>query len=176
MKQHDRQFFYKYCTAETLKAILTNKRFRWSAPMLFNDPFDHLFQISMDGAPQDLKPWFIAECKRFVFGYEEPKVLYPVVYTNLLYMLRNNSNKFQESELIEEWSKGFDEGIVAGKNRLNEYNKMWEEITKEARVFCVTEEPNNFLMWAHYAGEHSGAVIEKGMALYCQWEREGIIF
>ena len=31
---------------------------------------------------------------------------------------------------------------------------------KASRVFCVTEEHDNLLMWAHYAKDHKGVVIK----------------
>lgn len=31
---------------------------------------------------------------------------------------------------------------------------------RESRVFCVTEDNDNLLMWAHYAKDHTGAVFQ----------------
>ena len=31
---------------------------------------------------------------------------------------------------------------------------------RESRVFCVTEDNDNLLMWAHYANNHEGFVVE----------------
>ena len=41
-----------------------------------------------------------------------------------------------------------------------EANEKIIEIAKEDRIFCVTEENDNLLMWAHYADEHKGAVMK----------------
>lgn len=35
-----------------------------------------------------------------------------------------------------------------------------EELSKHVGVLCLTKNPNNLLMWAHYCYEHRGAVIE----------------
>lgn len=39
-RKHDRQYFYKYVSAEVAKIILARKELRWTSPLLFNDPFD----------------------------------------------------------------------------------------------------------------------------------------
>ena len=41
------------------------------------------------------------------------------------------------------------------------YRQHWrDKLLPGLRVFCVSEERDNLLMWAHYAQEHKGAVFE----------------
>jgi hypothetical protein len=39
-------------------------------------------------------------------------------------------------------------------------NGFWEHAIQRARIFCILEDCQNLLMWAHYAGQHTGAVLE----------------
>jgi hypothetical protein len=43
---------------------------------------------------------------------------------------------------------------------LKTMNTWWSQVGKASRIFCVVEEPDNLLMWAHYAQSHEGAVIQ----------------
>jgi hypothetical protein len=160
IKTHDHLSFYKYCTADTLKKILASKRFRWNAPVNFNDPFDHLTQISLTDNPLELKEYYLEECKKFIFDKEEPNILYPNEYSNALSLLRANANNLSQDEILKELAEGFDEGLENVKNDLAKVNAEWEKAIRTARIFCVSEAPQNFLMWAHYADSHSGAMLE----------------
>lgn len=40
-RANNRKCFYKYATADTAEAILEKQTLKWSAPNIFNDPFDH---------------------------------------------------------------------------------------------------------------------------------------
>ncbi len=39
-------------------------------------------------------------------------------------------------------------------------NAWWMRAVRATKVFCVAEEGDNLLMWAHYAKDHTGAAIE----------------
>lgn len=42
----------------------------------------------------------------------------------------------------------------------NDYNKAWTEFLPRLRVFSVSEEKDNILMWSHYADYHTGVVLK----------------
>ena len=39
-KNHNRKSFFKYTSAQTALLIFKHTKLRWSAPSVFNDPFD----------------------------------------------------------------------------------------------------------------------------------------
>ena len=41
-----------------------------------------------------------------------------------------------------------------------QFQDFWLDRLPRMRVFCVAEDNDNLLMWAHYAKDHSGAVLE----------------
>ena len=160
MKTHNRESFYKYCTAEALMSILESRKLRWSSPSRFNDPFDHQLQISMAEDSEDNKTWFLSQSERVVFGESEPKVVYPGPYTESLLLLRKHASELGRAEVMDELTQGYEEGLVRGRRYLDGLNQWWKLAMQKARIFCVSEEPQDLLMWAHYSGEHSGAVVE----------------
>lgn len=46
--KHSMSYFYKYSSMNTSKNILSTKNFRYSSPLLFNDPFDTQTELVFD--------------------------------------------------------------------------------------------------------------------------------
>ncbi len=40
------------------------------------------------------------------------------------------------------------------------FNETTREALSDISIFCITEEYDNLLMWAHYAENHKGGVIK----------------
>ena len=45
-------------------------------------------------------------------------------------------------------------------SELENFNQIWKQHLKKLRVFYVSEDSNNLLMWAHYAESHKGVLIK----------------
>jgi len=158
MKNHNKSYFYKYVSKNTLIKILKHQTMRWSSPVLFNDPFD--LQGDPFGFPQnELTEALIKNFRRVIkvpnietFGEIDPSIL----------GLRDAWQKGEiGDEVIDKMEskyrmkmKGYNFQLTSDeKQRLNKY-------LTENRVFCVAEENDNLLMWAHYSDSHKGAVIK----------------
>jgi len=72
------------------------------------------------------------------------------------------SHSVDRAEFRREWDTGLDEGAESAQKYLSKLNAWWLSLAEKARLFCVSEENLNLLMWAHYSGEHSGVVLELG--------------
>jgi hypothetical protein len=72
--------------------------------------------------------------------------------------------EFELNDFISLLSAEFDHGINAlidkFKDEHKKINDWWRLEVKDSRVFCVAEDNDNLLMWAHYAEDHHGAVIK----------------
>ena len=53
-----------------------------------------------------------------------------------------------------------DEIIPKFRKWLKELNDVWQVCCADDGIFCVVEDYDNLLMWAHYADSHKGAVIK----------------
>ena len=138
------KFLYRYygCLDYALDTI-TKRRLYFSAPSNFKDPFDCLPKFSLffcKREPEDI--W-----KRYFFLLA--KAQYPGISD-------------------DEARKHADAAITKGKYR----DKLWlhkadEEIKKSIadhistlRVCCFSRSPRNAMMWAHYANNHKGLVLQ----------------
>ncbi len=145
MKTHNRDYFYKYVTADVAKIILDTLQVKCSSPLLFNDPFDSQIEIQHDVKDsEDL----INRSTNAIHKLLQPffKNRYPDKAQELVV------NKMEDSKLVSA-KKAFDRFYL-------EVNEMCLEFAKEDRIFCVSETKDNLLMWAHYSDEHKGAVIK----------------
>jgi hypothetical protein len=153
--------FFKYTSINTAKAILTNQSFRFSSPLTFNDPFDIQTQIYTEFDADDLKGIVLSRIKEYVCG---KKIIPDSKYNRENYFLvlkkslnfsEENFNKIKEDLIIL-----VDPVLIKIKNNVNYNNSAWLKGMKRSRVFCVTEDKGNLLMWAHYAQDHKGLVFE----------------
>lgn len=159
---HNRTHFYKYTSINTAKCILKSKKFRYSSPILFNDPFDVqtelLSDFDLELYPQKLfneieklassdieieyqgnHPWKEAiDLLRFQVKTEGE--INPKLKEGLLAII---------SPLIKEYEKLRDD-----------YNINWRKTLKAMRVFSMSIRNDNILLWSHYGQNHTGIVFK----------------
>ena len=73
--------------------------------------------------------------------------------------MRTKHNINQEI-LRDHFQESFELLIPRLKEQIESHNRWWRSFIKKVRVFCVVEEHDNLLMWAHYSKNHTGAVIK----------------
>ncbi|EMH9025399.1 DUF2971 domain-containing protein [Proteus mirabilis] len=149
--------FYKYMTTETGKIVIEQGTLRWSSPSIFNDIDECQFSPFTDSE--------LESANNAVF-----KVLANCVAGHLIY----NFNEFSDDKqmMIELLKYGIENGIASDNSYFDSFKKIvpsMEDFFREyiniglincARVLCVTSDYDNNLMWAHYADEHRGCVLE----------------
>jgi len=150
---------FKYTTLDTGIIILSTGRLRWSSPLHFNDlsEFQRMphFEPSLDESISKLPEIITA----IITGNKQvdenklknaPKILLKTVRTLI------NSGMEPDAairELINQYH-GADEKMHKTLKATFESFRV-----NTARVFCLTTEPDNDVMWAHYAGNHTGIVL-----------------
>jgi hypothetical protein len=60
-RRHDRQYFYKYVSAETAKKVLTTRKLRWSSRILFDDAFDVTQELRLNFGVAELTAALVEE-------------------------------------------------------------------------------------------------------------------
>lgn len=163
MKDHDREVFYKYVTSDTAKAILKTQTIRWGCPLTFNDPFDTQTEFQVDfmndaGFVDD----FMNILVTLVYGDEEPVFEHQgtLMMSSIIMGLRKIRDRIPKERFQLDTQEGLREGIGNVLDNLKDINKEWSEYISKSRVLCVTEKFDNLLMWAHYAEDHKGLVVE----------------
>ncbi len=150
---------YKYTTYDTAAVILSSGRLRWSSPFLFNDlaEFQRMprFEPTVDQSLTDFSR-VIVEISLGERHVEEAKLsdessLCLVMVRALIESGMGRDDLIKE--LMQE-SRGADKKMTT---RLRATFESFGPNT--ARVFCLSTEFDNDVMWAHYAEKHKGFVL-----------------
>jgi Protein of unknown function (DUF2971) len=137
-------FLYKYYSnLDYVLDVILNKRLYFSPPNNFNDPFDCHPKFSLVRCKND----DIADWREFfsILAKEE----YPGI---------------SHSESIEHAKAALKKGLHHNKEWLldsDHYDtQVHNEELKKVRISCFTKTPRNQMMWAHYANNHKGIVLQ----------------
>jgi len=160
-RTHDRTHFYKYLTADSAKLILESGRLLWSAPHLFNDPFDHRVTYNFPFGEGEFSQALYEKQKQIIFGAHEPEFIQPKPLGYASLMMRNARVEGRVDEAVlpelEQAAKETAENLNEWKYKLN---SALTGFLSHSRVFCVSERLDNVVMWSHYSDEHRGAVLK----------------
>lgn len=142
---------FKYFPPERID-VLQNNLICFNNPKHFNDPFEFFSLYNLD--------YFLFELgERFknldVIDHFTPEQM-------LFYQrLDSSQQKVMLTSIKPFIDKLFKENLdVITKNARMTFEKINHEFIKITRVLCLTEKPDNILMWAHYSKSHTGFVVE----------------
>lgn len=152
---------YKYVIPERTD-ILINKVIRFSQPSVLNDPFE-------------MKPYFQGIAKesfireqltyrnlpesviKEAYESEVPETLKDILpFESAKKLLDQNPQKMEQL-----MSAAVDEILnVMGGLMPNVREQFFQSLNSAIGILCLSEKPDNHLMWSHYAQNHQGFVIE----------------
>lgn len=159
---HDKTHFYKYTSVETAFLILRNRNFRYSSPILFNDPFDIQNELLFD-FDKDLFPEMVfEEIERIILSKKSVKLNLEDEWGQAISLMKAKAEEHGYSrEYVKSLTVPFIKVLteVMEKTR-SDYNKSWQDFLPRIRVFSVSEKKDNILMWAHYSNKHEGIVLK----------------
>ena len=156
-RRHDRQFFYKYMPPDVARIVLANRTLRWSSPVLFNDPFDiHPDTLHFDGV--ELQQALMEEISSLLRNPDNTIVADP----RLEYMLdvaRRSTPEHREAMAAA--TKEYISFVPDPANdSLHELKQVWSDMVSNMRVLCLSEVNDLTAMWAHYAVNATGVVLQ----------------
>ncbi len=158
-RRHDRQLFYKYMTAKVAKIVLTNRKLRWSSPLLFNDPFDVTQELRLNFDEAKLNAVLTNRVASLIeHGDPSNSVKHPMLAALLRVAMRATP------DVRRTMARELRESIGAPTLKLIQsfaaLKEMWKEIVPTFRVLCLSELNDVTSMWLHYADGYKGAVME----------------
>lgn len=155
--------FYKYSPANIAIETLKSREVWYSSPLAFNDPFDFQSGLHFDFNLDSLHHNVLMRIGELASGQEEPPVKENDAWGKIVLAAREHypTHGFP----LERWKQltepSFRELLEVIKKTKSDYQRNWrEKLVPGIRVFCVTEDRDNLLMWAHYARNHTGVVFE----------------
>ena len=151
------QKFYKYMSVATAKIVLSNQTLRWSTPETLNDPYDIQFDLRVDIDRE------VVRQRAIVKLWDNYNRSHGVIDTNslgvLIEMLRVVEPGIEKNEFLRRFTPGIDEALggidaLVAKARSEARKKL-----KRTKILCLTDTPDNQLMWAYYSDSNRGAVL-----------------
>lgn len=158
-----RRPFYKYASPESVLAMLSTGTARYSTPLLFNDPFDVQGGLHFDFDLSSLHRRVVDRIAALASAPEEPSVDPENVWGKVVLEMRRYFPKhgFDKERWMALTKPSFAHLEAVIRDTQQKYREHWRNvILPSMRVFCVSEERDNLLMWAHYCCNHKGAVLE----------------
>ncbi|ENE9528407.1 DUF2971 domain-containing protein [Vibrio parahaemolyticus] len=145
---------FKYLSSSNLQP-LENRQFRFTQPIEFNDPFEVRPHFSAMFGKHDIVE-LINEHKDTKFDdlfYDVPFYLklFPRTWLKRAFLTLINSNP----DIFRERMKEVEKKISPLAQ------DSWPAIiSKDVGILCLSKNPENILMWSHYADSHSGVLVE----------------
>jgi hypothetical protein len=173
---HEREFFYKFMTADTAKKVLDSSSFKWSEPRIFNDPFDHQVHFVLPDAFEDaykaILNFIVKAIKSEDNFVTKESLFYELICTYRA--RRENGGNFNDLYLaIVEYLRVIDRDKFMRELSLvhDRFNENIIFRLNEALVLCVSEINDNVVMWSHYADSHKGVCLK----LKCMVELDNVL-
>ena len=155
--------FYKYAAPDTALAILRNRTVRYSSPITFNDPFDTQSGLHFDFDLPRLPGMLLDKLAELASAPIDPAIDPTDPWGKLVLEVRRHfpDHGFPRDKwkpLIESEFDTLNNSFEEARRGIQNH---WKSVMLPGvRVFCVSEDRNNLLMWAHYTKDHRGAVFE----------------
>jgi hypothetical protein len=158
-----RDRFFKYTSGSTAVKILESAAVRYSSPLLFNDPFDVQSGLHFDFDIETLPEKILTRIEALVAQDRRPDLPADDPWGKAIGMMwdKKATRGFPKDRIWEMFRPGLTwlkEQVVLFQAQ---YQQGWQnDFLPRLRVFSVSEEKDNLLMWAHYARDHTGVVFE----------------
>ncbi len=148
---------YKYTSFNTAIKIIKNRKFRFSSPKSFNDPFDTNNLIIYGLPVEDFARKYIEEHPKIIEELKHSLSSIPSDVTEFNEHIIKISKLGGVEQLIHEIINYKTYGLKDAEKYFK--NSMKPKCNKFG-IFCASEVYNETLMWAHYADSHRGVVFE----------------
>lgn len=150
--------FFKYTNISTASLVLKNKSIRWSSPLLYNDleecQFTPFTEKELIESQKNYIDIIESYAKGIVLGHDTSKFTSITKTLIEVFRLSMNNGTYSKEEFLKH-------ALNMSKNSESEYRNFINTVViKYIRVLCVTKIYDNKLMWAHYADQNNGCVIE----------------
>lgn len=160
--KHDKTKFFKYTSAPTAIRILDTATVRYSSPLLFNDPFDIQSGLHFDFDIEAFPDKLLIRIKQLVESEQKPELALHHPMEKIISLMRE---KKTTHGIPEQLLQGIlHPSLVSFKDDMIklqlDYQNGWRDFLPRLRVFSVSEENDNLLLWSHYGESHTGVVFE----------------
>jgi hypothetical protein len=147
---------FKYMSLDTARIVLASGRLRWSTPALLNDPFDMSFDLHLDVDARRVKALAL---NLFWADYLDDAVEPPSPGFAVWKAARASTGVRLDRAAFDAALGPEIERRIRDPRPLQAMHEGMQANLSRAKILCLTERPDNILMWAHYGQQHVGAVM-----------------
>jgi Protein of unknown function (DUF2971) len=159
---HDKSHFFKFASIDSAIKIINSKKFIWSSPVNFNDPFDTQTGFTLNYDEVTFAEMLSESILRVIYSDSPVKIDTSTLFAALLMCMREIKHQIPKEKVIE---KTYSDALESAKNLPNTIAQLNAKILEHhlhSRVFCVSEFVDNVVMWSHYADKHQGVAFKLG--------------
>ncbi|BCS96916.1 hypothetical protein DSLASN_25480 [Desulfoluna limicola] len=153
------EILYKYTTAETAKIILNTGKLRWQSPCQFNDVQELQRMPLFSPTFEEARPLYAERLYELAKSGLNMSIGFYSDWTKLL--ISELRSLPQDKISLDKTQALVDKYISENGSKLQELLRKNTEQNNDGslRCFCLTENSNHTLMWAHYADSHKGCLF-----------------
>lgn len=155
---NDRRFFFKYMNRATGRIVLENRTLRWSTPGTLNDPYDMQFDLHIDIDREAVKVATLQKLWDAFYG-DQPAPVGNILGA-VIQSVRGIFPQLTREEFNREYGETIDGGLSRMERALPGVQNEVRSLIAEGKILCLTELPDNIMMWTHYAESHQGIVLQ----------------
>ena len=147
---------YKYVSGEGAVRLFRSGMVRFTQPIEFNDPFE--MQPFLKGLADE--PTLESQSRDGFGRTLDPKI---DEMLNKLGLTAEQKSKIDRGSIHKMVQSQAPEALGLFKKFTNVVTplinkQIYKTVNENLGAFCLTEKPDDLLMWAHYADHHRGAV------------------
>jgi Protein of unknown function (DUF2971) len=159
---HDKSHFFKFASIDSAIKIINSKSFIWSSPIKFNDPFDTQTGFTLNYDETTFAKMLCESAIRVIYSEFHLEARNPTKFAQMLILMRGIRSKVPKDKLIADLYLSAIKSAKILADNINVFNIIILEHLLHSRVFCVTEDVSNVVMWSHYAEQHQGIAFRLG--------------
>lgn len=133
--------------------LFDNWHLRCSQPGALNDPFEFRPHVAGWGTHEELKA--VADARWEAYAKEQYDDLSSRLGPRMSFAEFRKKIEYDKAPMMKE---ALARDMAHANQEMAE--KMAAQINEGIGVLCLCEDPDDLLMWAHYANEHKGFVVE----------------
>lgn len=147
----------KFCDANTANYVLAESTLRWSAPCLFDDPFELNHHSSLSFDSRKLLIACVKSTMGLIFSRDDPKGSSPLI--KAIRRWRTEERFDSEDEAQEVLSELLTTMVQHREPEILQLMTDWRCYSRNLRILCMTEKHDQIGLWERYGGNHSGIAI-----------------
>lgn len=147
----------KFTDAAAAINILAESKLRWSAPCLFDDPFELNHHSTLNFDSRALLAACVKSTLGLIFSRDDPKGNSPLF--KAIRRWRTEDRFDSEEEAQEVLTELLTSMVQHREPDVLQTMRDWKQYAKNLRILCLCADHENTSLWHRYADNHSGVAI-----------------